>query len=77
MVTREIILLVLGGLCIGVAVTMLTTGLTSKILFGVTPNDPVTILVAAVLLTFVATLAGWLPARRAARVDPLTALRYE
>jgi putative ABC transport system permease protein len=46
-------------------------------LFGISPADPVTIGVAAVTLTLVALFAGYIPARRASRVQPVLALRYE
>jgi ABC-type antimicrobial peptide transport system permease subunit len=46
-------------------------------LFGLTPNDPGTLLLAAVVLVIVAALAGYVPAWRASRVNPIRALRYE
>jgi ABC-type antimicrobial peptide transport system permease subunit len=51
--------------------------LISTQLFGLSPTDPLTIVGAAVVLSVVAMLAGYLPARRASRVNPLNALRYE
>jgi len=49
----------------------------SEQLYGVTVSDPLTLVIAASLLMLVALIACWLPARRAASVDPLLALRYE
>ena len=77
MILRETLYLVLAGLLIGVPAALLGARLISTQLFGMSPTDPITLVGAAVILTLVALLAGYLPARRASRVNPLTALRYE
>jgi predicted permease len=77
LVLREALALVGGGVAIGLLVALFVTKLANSLLFGLKPNDPLTLAVAAVLLFTVATVAGYLPARRAARVDPLVALRDE
>ena len=77
MILRETLYLVLAGLLIGVPAAVFGAKLISTQLFGMRPTDPVTLIGAALVLTFVALLAGYLPARRASRVNPLTALRYE
>jgi ABC-type lipoprotein release transport system permease subunit len=69
--------LVLLGLCIGVATALVVTRWMSSVLFDVKPTDPLTFAAVAVLLTVVAFLASYIPARRAMRVDPMVALRYE
>ena len=69
--------LVLVGLCIGVAAALVVTRWMSSVLFDVKPTDPLTFAAVAVLLTAVAFLASYIPARRAMRVDPMVALRYE
>ena len=69
--------LVLSGLTLGVLVSLALTQLISGFLYGVTGTDPLTFLFVGILLTVVALLAGYLPARRAASVDPLVALRHE
>jgi putative ABC transport system permease protein len=69
--------LVLVGLCIGVAAALVVTRWMSSVLFDVKPSDPLTFAAVAVLLTAVAFLASYIPARRAMRVDPMVALRYE
>jgi putative ABC transport system permease protein len=69
--------LVLAGLCIGVAGALLVTRWMSSVLFDVKPTDPLTFTAVAVMLAAVAFLASYVPARRAMRVDPMVALRYE
>jgi predicted permease len=82
---RDLLKLVVGqgmrltliGLVIGVGVSFALTRLISRLLFGVSPTDPLTFIVIPLLLAVVALLACWIPARRATRMDPLAALRYE
>jgi putative ABC transport system permease protein len=69
--------LALVGVFIGVASALGLTRLMSSLLYGVKPWDPITIVLVAVLLSGVTLLATYLPARRASRVDPMVALRYE
>ena len=69
--------LALLGLCIGVVAAVVVTRWMSSVLFDVKPTDPLTFAAVAVVLGTVAFLASYLPARRAMRVDPMVALRYE
>jgi putative ABC transport system permease protein len=65
------------GLAVGLVAALALTRLLSRFLFDVRPSDPVTFVAAAMVLTSAAILASYVPARRAATVDPLTALRSE
>jgi predicted permease len=65
------------GVVIGLALSLATTRILTKLLFEIKPNDPLTLTCAAVLVLIVTLAASYIPARRATRVDPLVALRYE
>ena len=69
--------LVLLGTLVGLAGTVIVTRSVSSLLYGVSGTDPMTIVSVSLLLLIVAMFASWLPARRAAKVDPMEALRYE
>jgi putative ABC transport system permease protein len=77
MVLRETLLLAFAGLALGVPSALAASRLVGHMLFGVSANDPATLAAVAVTLAAVAALAGYVPARRAMRVDPMVALRYE
>jgi ABC-type antimicrobial peptide transport system permease subunit len=77
MVIKESLLLVLAGIAIGMPVTLTATRLISARLFVVSATDPVTIAAATLLMIAVAGLAGFIPAQKASRVDPMAALRYD
>src|SRR5262249_42396281 len=77
LVLRETLIMVSIGVAAGVPAMLGATRLISSQLYGLTPADPVSISLAILLLLAVATLAGYVPARRASRVDPMIALRYE
>jgi predicted permease len=77
LVMREVLMLVGAGVTLGLVGAWGLTRLVRNQLYGITPNDPITIVAAALTLGLVALLAGYIPARRATRVNPVTALRYE
>lgn len=77
MVMRESLLIVIIGLALGIPAALGMGRLVSSQLFGLSARDPITLAVAALLLLIACILAAWLPARRAARIDPMIALRHE
>ncbi len=77
MVLRRTLVLAGLGVVIGAVAALGVTRVLAKFLFEVKPSDPATFLAVAVLLSGVALGAGWIPARRATRVDPMVALRHE
>lgn len=77
MVVKNGTLLACTGALIGLAAAFLVTRLMASLLFGVGPRDPLTFLCVPIALITVAMLASYIPARRAAKVDPMAALRYE
>jgi predicted permease len=77
MILRDCLLAVGAGLAIGVSASVWLSRLVSHQLFGVAPGDPAAIAAATCIMIAAAMVAGYLPARRAARVDPIVALRHE
>jgi ABC-type antimicrobial peptide transport system permease subunit len=77
LVMRQVLVLVLAGLAAGYAIALLSVHVLRSLLFGLSPYDPATMAGAAGVLITVAVAAGFKPAWKAARVDPMMALRYE
>ncbi len=76
-VLRDALLLSMLGIALGLPVAWALVRVTRSLIYGVTPHDPINLALAAGALVVVAVTAAWLPARRAAKIDPMEALRYE
>jgi putative ABC transport system permease protein len=77
MILREAGVLTVAGLVIGIGLALGAAQAAKSLLYGLKPRDPLTLVMAVILLSAVASLASFLPAHRASKLDPLTALRYE
>jgi putative ABC transport system permease protein len=77
LVLRQALLLAVVGIAVGLACAAAMTQLLTSMLFGVKATDPLTYVAVVIMLMGVAMLASYIPARRAMRVDPIVALRYE
>jgi putative ABC transport system permease protein len=77
LVMRDLIAVLAGGVVAGILISLAATRVLQQMLFGLAPRDATTMFLAAGVLSAVALLAGYIPARRAARVDPMTTLRQE
>jgi len=76
-IIRQGMTLALIGCGLGVILAVVLTRVVSSLLYGVTPTDPLTFALTVLLLSAVAFVSCWLPARRAAKIDPMVALRCE
>jgi ABC-type antimicrobial peptide transport system permease subunit len=77
LVMRNVISVLTVGVVAGIGISLAATRVLQQLLFGLGPRDTVTMIAAVAVLSVVALIAGYLPARRATKVDPMVALRYE
>ena len=77
LVLREAVVLTLAGIAVGIPFTLAATRSIEHMIFGLSPADPVTLVSVSLTMLLVGTLAGYLPAFRAMKMDPVTALRHD
>jgi ABC-type antimicrobial peptide transport system permease subunit len=77
MVLREVLVLALVGLAIGMSTALATSKFVESLLYGMRPNDPLALSLAVTTLLSAALLAGYIPAWKASRIDPMAAVRHE
>jgi putative ABC transport system permease protein len=75
MVLRRVALLVGFGVALGASISVWASRFVTTLLYGLEPHDPATLVLAALVLSLIGAMAGWIPARRAARIDPARVLR--
>ncbi len=76
-VLRESVLLTMAGIALGILLALTATRFMAALLYGLAPQDPVALEISALIMLGIAAVAGYLPANRASKVDPMVALRYE
>ena len=76
-ILREALILTAIGIIIGLPVSLALVRLGRSFFYGIEPHDPLTVIGTILIMLSVATLAAWIPASRAAKIDPMEALRYE
>jgi ABC-type antimicrobial peptide transport system permease subunit len=77
MILRQVLVLAIAGLMIGLQTALGASKLVQSFLFGMKANDPLALIAAVVILMTAVLLAGYVPARKASRIDPVAAIRYE
>ena len=77
MVLHEVFVLAAVGLAVGMSIALATSKFVESFLYGMKSNDPLALTLAVMILISAALLAGYVPARKASRIDPMSAIRHE